>query len=189
MRDISKLALIYSHNGYWRENSGGYTGSMSAAGIYDRAAAEKIAAGCGPEKGVQLCPVSEDHPAIMAEERDELRAALAKAIADRQASDRMAMEADEALNGAKRDLAEERARSKRWSGRYYELRKLTEAALPDNMGGYPDLFWPDGFNGSNDSDHPWELWQSAVQIEAKYVDAAEVEYAARKATAKVTVSA
>lgn len=71
MRDLSKLALIYSHNGYWRKNQGGYTNCMGHAGIYDRQEAEKLAAGCGPEKGVQLCPVHEDHPVIMAEERLE----------------------------------------------------------------------------------------------------------------------
>ena len=74
MRDLSKFALIYSHNGYWRKNRGGYTNDISRAGIYDRAEAEQIAAGCGPEKGIQLCPVDDGHPVIVAEERDELRA-------------------------------------------------------------------------------------------------------------------
>lgn len=78
MRDLSKLALIYSHNGYWRKNQGGYTNDISRAGIYDRAEAEKIAAGCGPEKGVQLCPVNADHPVIVAEERDRLAREVAE---------------------------------------------------------------------------------------------------------------
>lgn len=73
------------------------------------------------------------------------------------------------------ELAEARKDGERWEHRYRCLRKLAEAALPENMGGYPDLFYPEGFHGDNDSANPWEWWESAVKIEAKYVDAAVAE--------------
>ena len=79
------------------------------------------------------------------------------------------------------ELAEARKDGERWEHRYRYLRKITEAALPENMGGYPDLFYPEGFDGSDDSASPWELWESAVKIEAKHVDAAVAERAARGA--------
>lgn len=39
------------------------------------------------------------------------------------------------------------------------LRSVLSAALPRNMGGYPDLFWPSGFDG----DDPWGDWERAAE--------------------------
>ena len=110
MRDLSKLALIYGHSGYWRKNQGGYTNCIGHAGIYGREEAEKIAAGCGPEKGVQLCPVNDDHPVIVAEARDEAQA-QAQVDADNSAkygSMCLALEAHAAdLRGALEEIGQD----------------------------------------------------------------------------------
>jgi hypothetical protein len=60
--------LIWSneHYAYWRPNSSGYTTDGLAAGIYDRAAAESIVAGVGPEKKLELRPIDMNWPILAA---------------------------------------------------------------------------------------------------------------------------
>lgn len=52
MADSSDKVFIWSdeHNAYWRHNGAGYTVRIGGAGLYDRAEAEKILRGVGPEK-------------------------------------------------------------------------------------------------------------------------------------------
>ena len=60
-RDASELVAIWSgeHGAYWRPKRGGYTTSVLGAGLYDRAEAEAIVRGSGPEKAVKVVPWAE----------------------------------------------------------------------------------------------------------------------------------
>lgn len=57
----SEPVLIWSgeHSAYWRAGSSGYTIRLTAAGIYTRAQAEQIAAGCDPSKQITIEPIAE----------------------------------------------------------------------------------------------------------------------------------
>ncbi|MEK7125081.1 MAG: hypothetical protein AAB864_01665 [Patescibacteria group bacterium] len=52
----SENVLIWSgeHRAYWSPNHAGYTDSACHAGRYDRKEAERILAGCGPEKELAI---------------------------------------------------------------------------------------------------------------------------------------
>lgn len=60
MSEDPTSCVIWSgeHRAYWRANASGYTTILEAAGIYNRDDALAVTGGCGPEKKIEIRPVT-----------------------------------------------------------------------------------------------------------------------------------
>ena len=60
MSEDGTNCVIWSgeHRAYWRANGSGYTTILEAAGIYSRSDALARIGGCGPEKKIEIRPIT-----------------------------------------------------------------------------------------------------------------------------------